>query len=527
MKTPAVTDLVIFHYHFLPGGVSTVVEAAVRALRLYGAGIRRVTLAGGVFPLGGFPGEGSELATSPVPELGYAEDRDAGPAAVAAAGRKLADSLLSRFGCEDAIWWVHNHHLGRNPVFTQALLDVARAGRQRLILQVHDFPECGRYPNLARLQRTLSSPPYPVGPSVRYALINRRDRAVLREAGIPEQHLHLLENPLPPGEGRGGTAPVAEVKQALRLPSGRGARPLLLYPVRCIRRKNVLEAALLCRLGADPADLVVTLPGVSAGERGYSRLVERAFDRGWVPGVFGAGPRLEALGLGLQDLVRAGDLVVSSSVLEGFGYLFLQSLAWGRPLLARDLDVLDGVKDLFAGQPAHFYSRVRAPLGASTRRRLLRAYRAKLGRLARLGVLPVEVTEGLDGQLARLCSEPAVEFSYLPVSVQMDLLYRAGRHARLRAELRELNGEPLQALERLLGEGRAGEARGTPEAPDALEGRLDERFGPRRFAASFDGLCRSFGGGPAAEAGPPAEVIWERVIRRFATVGNVRLLHGS
>ena len=518
------TDLVVFHYHFLPGGVSSVVRSALRAWRDYGAGIRRVTLAGAAFPEAGFPGRGSQLSTEIIPELGYRDGRDPSPAAVAEEARKLGETLLRRFGSENAVWWVHNHHLGRNPVFTQALLGVARSGRQRIILQIHDFPEGGRYDSLARLRRSLAAPPYPINPSVRYALINRRDHAVLREAGIPADLLHLLENPLEPDGGRAG-APAAEVKRALGLAAG--PRSLLLYPVRCIRRKNVLEAALLCRLAMEPADLVVTLPGVSAGELGYSRRVQRAFRRGWAPGAFGAGARLQAQGLLLEDLFRASDLMLSSSVQEGFGYLFLQSLAWGRPLLARELDVLEGMRDLFDGQPAGFYREVRAPLAAGARRRLLEAYRGKLRRLAGSGLLPAETIEALEGQLESVCGGPAVEFSFLPAAGQLELLRGAGREARLAAELRELNRGPLEALERLLGEAAESSKAAKPGCREPAA-RIEERFGLRRFAESFDAICRSFAEAPAAGPAVPDEAaIWDRVIRRFATVENVRLLHGD
>jgi len=514
-----VTDLVVFHYHFLPGGVSGVVRSGLRALRGHGAGIGRVTLAGAAFPAGGCP-EG-ELELQVCPELGYRDGRDPPPAEVAAEGRRLGQSLLRRFGSERSVWWVHNHQLGRNPVFTQAFLEVARGGRQRMILQVHDFPECGRYAGLARLRRSLSVPPYPTGPSVRYALINRRDLAALREAGLPGDRLHLLENPLAP-EGAGRAAAAAEVRGALGLD---GARPLLLYPVRCIRRKNVLEAALLCRLLDPPADLAVTLPGISAAERGYSRQVQEAFRRGWARGVFGAGALLEARGLDLVDLFRAGDLVISSSVQEGFGYLFLNSLARGRPLAARELDVLEGMREWFAGRPAAFYREVRVPLAARPRLRLLRAYARKLARLAGAGLLPREAVGGLEERLQAVCGGPAVEFSFLPPARQLELLREAARRQRLAEELRELNRGPLEELERLL----AAEARAAAEAGSGeLAEGLERRFGPERFAAAFAGICRSFEreASPGA-TGPEEAAVWERLIRRFATLENVRLLHGN
>jgi hypothetical protein len=536
-----VTDLVILHYHFLPGGVSGVVQAAVRALRRYGAGIGRVTLAAAAFPQRGFPGQGAELSAECIPELGYREGRDLPRPVVAAEGRRLAESLLRRFGSGNAVWWVHNHHLGRNPVFTQAILELARSGRQPLLLQIHDFPECGRYDSLARLLRCLAASPYPIGPSVRYALINHRDMAVLREAGIPEGLLHLLENPLetggqpvgvPQGAQAGDPAATrAEVRRALGLRNA--GRPLLLYPVRCIRRKNVLEAALLCRLHPEPADLAVTLPGVSAEEREYSDRVRKAFRRGWAAGVFGAGLRLEAKGLGLEHLFRDSELVLSASVQEGFGYPFLQSLAWGRPLLARELDVLEAMRELFDGQPAGFYREVRAPLAAEPRRRLREAYQGKLERLASMGVLPAEKAAELGQRLESICGgagESATEFSFLPASTQLDLLRAAGRQPRVAAELRELNRGPLEAMQRLLGEG----GRQPEPGCSAPAERIEARFGLRRFAEAFAGICRSFdsaGGLLAARASVPSApdegAIWDRVIRRFATVENVRLLHGE
>jgi hypothetical protein len=119
-----------------------------------------------------------------------------------------------------------------------------------------------------------------------------------------------------------------------------------------------------------------------------------------------------------------------------------------------------------------------------------------------------------------------VEFSFLPAAGQLELLRAAGRQPRLAAELRAMNRRPLEAMERLLGEGR-----GRPEAGQGAPAeRIELRFGLRRFAEAFAAICRSFGL-PAAEAStgfvPDEGAIWERVIRRFATLENVRLLHGD
>ena len=57
--------------------------------------------------------------------------------------------LQERFGGDNAVWWVHNYHLGKNPLFTEALLRLAADPRgPRLVLQPHDFPEAGQIPGI-------------------------------------------------------------------------------------------------------------------------------------------------------------------------------------------------------------------------------------------------------------------------------------------------------------------------------------------------------------------------------------------
>jgi hypothetical protein len=123
-----------------------------------------------------------------------------------------------------------------------------------------------------------------------------------------------------------------------------------------------------------------------------------------------------------------------------------------------------------------------------------------------------------------------VEVSFLPAAGQRWLLRAASRRSHLAAELRELNAGPLEAMERLLGVGRGLREAGQHGYSELAE-QIEMRFGPRRFAEAFAGICRSFDSEPAAGASaasaPDVGAIWDRVIRRFATVENVRLLHGD
>ena len=292
------TKLLIFHYHLLPGGVTGVITSALRAVLDYLPEITQITVVTGqaeniasVYDSANRqlsqPLPDGKLKIEVLPEIAYLNDDTAGnPIGVKAFGQpetsilRLKELLTARYSGENVFWWIHNYHLGKNPIFTAALLDIIRVRpEQRILLQIHDFPECSRYENIAFLREYVKSSLYPVSPGVRYLVINNRDRDFLIQAGIDPAQVFLLHNPI--------------VTDKKNLPERTDARkhlnklfasqssfvpdaPVLLYPVRTIRRKNILEAALICKISKYPVNLIVTLPGISEQEKPYSDLVEKS-----------------------------------------------------------------------------------------------------------------------------------------------------------------------------------------------------------------------------------------------------------
>ncbi|MBN1834228.1 MAG: hypothetical protein JW820_00185 [Spirochaetales bacterium] len=527
--------LVIFHYHFLPGGVTTVVRHALKGLRLHLSEAAAVRLVGGrADPALGQAAERAGATLEADPQLDYREPPAGGRRRVAAEGAALAGRLLERYGGADTVWWVHNHHLGKNPVFTQALLEaLRRESAQRAILQIHDFPECGRYANLRVLRESLSLPPYPLTPNVRYAVLTARDRRVLVQAGVPEPWVFLLPNPVPAGPSPSSPGSDGEPLRLRRrladafardFPAFDPARPLALYPVRTIRRKNVLEACLLAGLAAGGSggrrggaaeggfSLAVTLPGISVAESPYSRRVEALFRSGLCPGLWGIGSHLSKAALSFEALAEAADLVVSTSVQEGFGYLFLNSLRWRRPLLARNLEVLEGARELFDPAATYLYDRLLCPLGPDEGRRLLDAYRARIANLA--DILSEPDRARLEAEARELTAAGLVDFSYLSLDLQEEVLARLVDPGYA-ADLRQANPELVSAL-RLLP---------SAEVPDrSLE--LQAAYGLRRYAQELRRLIGSFDepmpAGPVADPG----AVQGRIVARFARLENLRLLYG-
>ncbi len=508
----------IFHYHLKPGGVTQVIIQSVVAILSNIPEVTQVTLVCGSSEnsekviatiresLGREP-SGKTVTCQVIPELGYLQPEqirsvDAG---------SVEEDLLRRYG--GTLWWVHNYHLGKNPLFTRILLKTAETRPDQAILfHIHDFPECARFGNLSFLLDHVDLPLYPVFPNVRYGVINSRDRDVLIQAGLPEKTVFLLHDPV---ESLPDTAISQDAaKQALsafaagtgRLFHEKGVN--LLYPVRTIRRKNVLEAALLTRLLPFRANLIVTLPGVSRKEKPYSDVVEECCRTGAVPGLWGTGA--DPLSPGFETVRAAADIVISSSVQEGFGYLFLNALQWRRPLLGRRLDILEGIGSVFKGYPHMFYSALAVPLEEKMSRLLRKMYENRIAVLKRY--FHGNEEELLKHQIRELLKQEEIDFSYLSPGLQQKLLLKA-EDTRYRCELRRNNQEILDTARNLL-------ERTPPDVTPAIE----EQYGLQSFARRMKAVFSSF-------HMPGSQVQWktdrsiqETVLQHFISVDNIRLL---
>jgi glycosyltransferase involved in cell wall biosynthesis len=326
----------VVHPHLRPGGVTKVVETSLRALAEHP--IRVAVLSGS--PVGpNFP-----APVGLVEGLDYLDGPATRPKALAdALEQQAADAL----GAPPDLWHVHNPVVGRHPVFALAVAALVRRGH-RLLLHVHDFPEDGRPANYAALREAGALPSlYPDVSHVHYALLTRHDRGILMGAGLPGDRLHVLPNavetdvaapPAPPDDGP----------------------PLLLYPTRAIRRKNLGEMLLWgARMGGDARWAVTLAPTNPSDLEPYRKWKALAAELE-LPVEFEAGLRAPDA---YETLLARSTAVVTTSVAEGFGLAYLEAATRRRPLLGRDLPVVTGDLTCDGLRFPGLYDRCGVPLG--------------------------------------------------------------------------------------------------------------------------------------------------------------------
>ncbi len=535
-------NLYIFHYHLLPGGVTSVITDGLKALLKATLAnslnpINKITLVTGrkentdnvyASVLNSFPETsrdkiGEKISIEILPDIDYLDKnaidtRNAG---------ELARKLLKRYGGRDSVWWIHNYHLGKNPIFTEAILEIAEGENEtipKLLLQIHDFPESGRYENLKTLKATLQHQPYPINPNIRYLVINLRDRNILIQSGIPEKLVYLLENPI--DIGRSSLPGEEEIegwrKTLLRFYNVNSEHTkLILYPIRAIRRKNVFEAALVSQIAnlRNPRDtykLIVTLPGVSKTEQHYSSLVENAFSTGTINGFFKTGIALGDIGISFEQLVHASDMIFSSSVQEGFGFSFIQSIMWAKPLFAREIEVLKTFNELFSQYPHNFYANFLCPVAKNIRKSITEAYKIRVEAIST--VLPPHSTEKLYSEVEQLTSEEVLDFSFLDVDTQISILEEALKEESLQHEILNLNRGSIQKFNTLL------DKKPSPTIHREKLKKIEDRFGFSNYSSKFIEIISTFNNRETVLP-DTTHGIWDSIIDNFAKIDYLRLIY--
>ncbi|MCB1086594.1 MAG: glycosyltransferase family 4 protein, partial [Verrucomicrobiae bacterium] len=319
--------LAIVHYHLRRGGVTRVIETAISALTRNGFAGEIVVLTGEA------PAGNSPLAHchQVVPGLGYWNRLDDANAPEPLASH-LIDAASTALGGPPELWHFHNHSLGKN-VATPAVVSHLVSEGARVLLQIHDFPEDGRPENFRR-QRDAIDPVkiawYPDAPQVHYAVLNRRDARFLSLTGLPETRLHLLPN---------AVSPPPEPSEEFDAKTLGLKAPMILYPTRAIRRKNLGELLLLAALDGGRHTFAPTLIPENPEWLAIHDRWQSVAARHRLPVHLGI--TMDST-VPFGDWIAAAESLITTSVAEGFGLAFLEPWLAGKTVVGRDLPDITG-----------------------------------------------------------------------------------------------------------------------------------------------------------------------------------------
>ena len=435
-------NLAVLHYHLSSGGVTRVIANHLLSLDRAtpeGERLRVMLLFDG--QTDGWPEDlereltSTEIIVRALPALGYHTE-------TAPATGRLADDLARELGAagfdpERTVLHAHNHSLGKNAHYPAALRRLAEQGYAEL-LQPHDFAEDFRPTNYRYLRQCFSDAPfseqvYFQGPRVHYATLNRRDQNVLAGAGVPRERLHFLPNPVTEGL----TLPSREESRE-RLRRAKGVptdAEFMLYPVRGIRRKNVGEFVLLSVLrngrlrsstDSRSSTFGITLDPQNPIAIPYYQRWQRLAGELGLSCQFGVG---QAGGLTFPENLAAADRIVTTSVAEGFGMVFLESWLAGRGLVGRNLpeitsDFVDSGLQLDA-----LYDRLNVPLDWIGKDALVEAISAACRKAFADFGIDVPTRDDVDRSVDALTVDGLVDFGVLDESLQEAVIRRTAGDA--------------------------------------------------------------------------------------------------
>ena len=314
--------IVFMHYHLKPGGVTTVIRQQAAAL----ADDTDILI---------LTGDAADLnlpfKTVTIEGLKYDQEKKnhLPPQEIA---EQISAAIHNKWpeGCD--LIHVHNPTLAKNRSFLSILKELIRQG-QRLLLQIHDFAEDGR-------PQAYFTEAYPA--DCHYAVINRNDYQVLMNAGLTKAGLHQLPNSVNPIDTPSSSNEV---------------RGSVLYPIRAIRRKNVGEAILLSLFFPAQQKLVITLPPNSPVDIVPYEDWKQYVAEHQLNVIFEAG-----LCSDFNQLLANASWVLTTSIMEGFGFSFLEPWSAGKALWGRRLPHVCGDFEEKGISFGHLYDKLNIPI---------------------------------------------------------------------------------------------------------------------------------------------------------------------
>lgn len=394
--------------------------------------ISKVILAGGEAPDPLWErGFRERLGATPVdifvePAFNYFSEQRLRPATLTRRIQVRMAELLDTYNTSGSLVWAHNLGIARNLIVTRELVRACNRRNRSLIAHHHDWwfeNRWLRWPEMRRsgfdTVRSAATTIFASANCMRHVAINHADVDVL--ARHFEDRTGWLPNLTEPPPA---TAPSRIRKAAdwLRKTTGDREPVIWIVPCRLLRRKNLAEAILLTRWLRPEAWLITTGGASSKDEIAYARRLQTAADQNrW-------NVRLGVLDSGEQDkpsvpdLLKASEVVLLTSMQEGFGLPYLEAAAARKPLIARAIPNIAPDLNRFGFRFANLYDEIRVDRSLfnfkrerERQGRMFARWKDKLPRTARQWT-------GTPALLGPESDLEAVPFSRLTLTAQLEVL---------------------------------------------------------------------------------------------------------
>ncbi|KPK74041.1 MAG: hypothetical protein AMJ79_14810 [Phycisphaerae bacterium SM23_30] len=295
-------------------------------------------------------------------------------------GTNVAEILQEKLYDADVVL-MENLSVGINPAATYAfylwtLKEYQAKTQKRFFVRVHDFAQQrpANFANIKKFQAHLPSDMpdwhqilYPSAPNIEYLAINTNDYFRLMDHGIEPTKIwytpNCIDNSLlqhqPVRHDAGGLRRQLEEEKGLDPEAA-----VLFYPVRAIPRKNVEEAIYLLQMLNNLVQdleyrqkyhlerrfhLVVSLGGKSLEEKQYCTRLQEFIRQHHLPVTIDISDLVglhreydpenpdHIIKYGVADMYHISSMTVSTSVLEGFGFVFIEPWLMGHGVIGRNI----------------------------------------------------------------------------------------------------------------------------------------------------------------------------------------------
>lgn len=336
----------IVHYHLNPGGVTRIIDSQIKAIRTENPSAQIQIITGHCSDKAPYAANKVEIIIDE--RINYLKSPNQ-------LQKEALDDTLGFFGnlnTPNTIFHVHNLNLGKNPLVTMALSELAYRGT-KLVNHAHDFAE-DRPANINFLKqaakslsnRELHAILYPDLPNYQFVTLTRFDYTRLIDFGVNKNNCHILPNPVffeslihkeHTEDLRTKIAQQLKISPALKW---------VTYPVRVIERKNIAEFILLAWIFRHRAVWLVTQAPKNIAEITQYEIWKQFCVQNNIPVIWEAGEKVN-----FEELLTASDFCISTSIREGFGMVFLEPWLFGTPVIGRNIPA---VTDDFVSDGIHF-----------------------------------------------------------------------------------------------------------------------------------------------------------------------------